>query len=130
MDFVNQILGFLDPVIAFFEPAMAVYAGDGENVDWMSLGIHMGIIGAVLALLMRDMGAILVFSVVGMIIHEIIGIVKPMVMGGDAGGFDAAGFFGQFTDMTYLKYLGGLIVGYFVIILVLSIVKGIFFRGD
>ncbi len=52
-----------------------------SSVNWMMLGIQLGVIALVLALLMREIGAILIFTVVGVIIHVIVDIVMPMVRG-------------------------------------------------
>lgn len=133
MEFLDQIMGYLQPAIDFFMPGLLAHASvdnAGAVVDWMQLGIQLGVIALVLALLMREFGAILIFTVVGTIIHVIVDQVMPMVRGGGAEGFDFAAFATQFTDMTYLKYLGALAVGYFIGIIILSILKGLVFRGD
>ncbi|WP_297733172.1 hypothetical protein [uncultured Maricaulis sp.] len=130
MEFLDQIMGYIQPAIDFFMPGLVAYAGDGTVVNWMPLGIQLGVIALVLALLMREFGAILIFTVVGVIIHVIVDVVMPMVRGGGAGDFDIAAFGQQFTQMPYLLYLGALAIGYFLAIIVLSIIKGLIFRGD
>ncbi|OLF73180.1 hypothetical protein AWH62_09585 [Maricaulis sp. W15] len=130
MEFLDQIMGYIQPAIDFFMPGLAAYAGDGTVVNWMPLGIQLGVIALVLALLMREFGAILIFTVVGVIIHVIVDVVMPMVRGGGAGDFDIAAFGGQFTQTPYLLYLGALAIGYFVAIIILSMIKGLVFRGD
>jgi Na+/citrate or Na+/malate symporter len=131
MEFLDPIMGVVNDVLAFFMPGLLVHAGDGAMVDWMPLGIQLGVIALVLALLMREFGAILIFTVVGVFIHVIVDVVMPMVQGGEgAAGFDAAGFFSQLTETNYLLYLGALAAGYFLAIIVLSILKGLIFRGD
>ncbi|WP_300553289.1 hypothetical protein [Maricaulis sp.] len=130
MEILDQIMGYINMALEFFMPGLLVHAGDGAAVNWMQLGIQLGVIALVLALLMREFGAILIFTVVGVIIHVIVDVVMPMVRGGGADGFDAAAFGQQFLEQDYLLYLGALAVGYFLAIIVLSIVKGIFFRGD
>lgn len=132
MEFLDQIMGYLQPVIDFFLPGLVAHAGDQvAAVNWMPLGIQLGVIALVLALLMREFGAILIFTVVGVIIHVIVDNVMPMVRGGaSAADFDFAAFGAQFTQTDYLLYLGALATGYFLSIIVLSIVKGIFFRGE
>jgi hypothetical protein len=130
MEFLDQIMGYIQPGIDFFMPGLIAYAGDGvSSVNWMMLGIQLGVIALVLALLMREIGAILIFTVVGVIIHVIVDIVMPMVRGGSTG-FDFNGFVQQFTQTDYLLYLGALAIGYFVAILVLGLIKGLIFRGD
>ena len=132
MEILDQIMGYLQPVIDFFMPGLMAYATYGaESVNWMHLGIQLGVIALVLALLMREFGAILIFTVVGVIIHVIVDIVMPMVRGGEgSASFDFAAYASQFTQTDYLLYLGALAVGYFLAIIVLSIVKGLLFRGD
>ena len=129
-DIMSQVWGYIAPVYAWFEPGLLAFAGDGAAVDWMKLGIQLGVIALVLALLMREFGAILIFTVVGVIIHIIVDTVMPMVRGGGMESFDASAFAGQFTNIVYLKYLAALAVGYFLAIIVLSIIKGLIFRGD
>ncbi|WP_138514412.1 hypothetical protein [Maricaulis alexandrii] len=130
MEYLDQIMGYIQPAIDFFMPGLLAYAGDGAVVDWMPLGIQLGVIALVLALLMREFGAILIFTVVGVIIHIIVDTVMPMVRGGGADGFDFAVFAQQFTEMNYLLYLGAVAIGYLVAITILSMLKGLVFRGD
>lgn len=131
MEFLDQIMGYIQPAIDFFMPGLVAHAGDGvAAVNWMPLGIQLGVIALVLALLMREFGAILIFTVVGVIIHVIVDVVMPMVRGGGAGDFDIMVFMQQFTTTPYLLYVGALAIGYFVAIIILSMVKGLVFRGD
>lgn len=132
MEFLDPVMGYLNQALDFFMPGLLAHAGnaDGTAVDWMPLGIQLGVIALVLALLMREMGAIIIFTVVGVIIHVIVDVVMPMVRGGGGEGFDMTAFISQFTQMDYLLYLGALAVGYFLGIIVLSILKGLIFRGD
>ncbi len=131
MEYLDQIMGYIQPAIDFFMPGLLAYAGDGAGaVNWMPLGIQLGVIALVLALLMREFGAILIFTVVGVIIHVIVDIVMPMVRSSEGAAFDASAFVSQLTQMDYLLYLGALAVGYFLAIIVLSILKGLIFRGD
>ncbi|WP_421786319.1 hypothetical protein [Hyphobacterium sp.] len=130
MEFLDTARGWLDQAYAFFEPGLLMYAGNGESVNWMPLAIQVGIIALVLALLLRSAGAILIFTIVGVVIHIIVDIVMPMVRGGGMDGFDFGAFANQFTDVTYLKYLGALAIAYFIGILILGMIKGMLFRGD
>ena len=132
MEFLEPVIGIFNQGLDFFMPGLLAHAGnaDGTAVDWMSLGIQLGVIALVLALLMREIGAIIIFTVVGVIIHVIVDVVMPMVRGGGGEGFDMNAFISQFTQMDYLLYLGALAIGYFVGIIVLSILKGLIFRGD
>jgi|GEM_PF-1044306 len=131
MEFLDQIMGYIQPAIDFFMPGLLAYAGDGAGgVAWMPLGIQFGVIALVLALLMREFGAILIFTVVGVIIHVIVDTVMPMVRGGGTDGFDFAAFGNQFTQTDYLLYLGAIAIAYLVGISILSMLKGLVFRGD
>ena len=130
MEYLDQIMGYIQPAIDFFMPGLLAHAGDGSVVNWMPLGIQLGVIALVLALLMREFGAILIFTVVGVIIHVIVDTVMPMVRGGGADGFEIAAFIQQFTQMDYLLYLGAVAIGYLFAISILSMLKGLVFRGD
>ncbi|WP_417492804.1 hypothetical protein [Maricaulis sp.] len=131
MEFLEPVIGIFNQGLDFFRPGLVAHAGDGvSTINWMPLGIQLGVIALVLALLMREIGGIIIFTVVGVIIHVIVDVVMPMVRGGGGAGFDMNGFIAQFTQMDYLLYLGALAVGYFVGIIVLSILKGLIFRGD
>jgi len=130
MEFLDTARGWLDQAYAFFEPGLLMYAGNGEAVNWMPFLIQFGVIALVLAILLRSAGAILIFTIVGVIIHVIVDVVMPMVRGGGMGDFDFGAFAGNFTDVTYLKYLGALAIAYFFGILILGGIKGMLFRGD
>jgi len=132
MEFLEPVIGIFNQGLDFFMPGLLAHAGnaDGTAVNWRALGIQLGVIALVLALLMREMGAIIIFTVVGVIIHVIVDVVMPMVRGGGGEGFDMNAFISQFTQMDYLLYLGALAIGYFVGIIVLSILKGLICRGD
>ena len=129
MEFFDTIMTYIQPAIDFFMPGLATYAPDGAGgVNWMSLGIQMGVIALVLALLMREFGAILIFTVVAVIIHVIVDIVMPIVREGAS--FDLDIVIAQFSDTTYYLYLGAVAIGYLVAITLLSMIKGLIFRGD
>lgn len=133
-DIMNQVMGVLGPVYDWFEPGLLAYAGADGAVNWMQLGIQMGVIALVLALLMREFGAILIFTVVGVIIHFIVDIVMPIVRGGEEFSMDAVMAYFQMGEggdmMIFAQYAGALAVGYFFGIIILSILKGLIFRGD
>lgn len=128
MEIFDTIMTYLQPVISFFMPGLLAYAGDGTVVNWMGLGIQLGVIALVLALLMREFGAILIFTVVGVIIHVIVDVVMPMVREG--AGFEMDALLAQLTQPNYWLYLGALAVGYLIAITLLSMIKGLLFRGD
>ena len=129
-DFMNTLEGWFAPVWNWFEPGLVTYAGNGEAVAWMPFLIQLGVIALVLAILMRGAGAILIFTIVGVVIHVVVDIVMPMVRDGAPFGMppvmaDAGG-----VNMLYLQYLAALAVGYLIAIIIFSIIKGMIFRGD
>ncbi|MEE2566810.1 hypothetical protein [Hyphobacterium marinum] len=129
MEFLDTVKGWFAPVWDFFEPGLIAYAGDGAAISWMPLAIQLGVIALVLTILMRSFGAILIFTVVGVIIHVIVDVVMPMVREGAA--FAMPPFMADGgVNMVYLGYLAALAAGYFLAIIVLSILKGLVFRGD
>ena len=130
MEFLDQIMGYIQPAIDFFMPGLIAFAGnaDGTAVDWMPLGIQLGVIALVLALLMREFGAILIFTVVGVIIHVIVDNVMPIVREGAT--FDMNASMAPFTETNYYLYLGGIAIMYLIGITILSMLKGLVFRGE
>lgn len=129
MEFLDTVKGWFAPVWDFFEPGLIAYAGDGAAISWMPLLIQLGVIALVLTILMRSFGAILIFTVVGVIIHVIVDIVMPMVR--ESAAFAMPPFMADGgPNMVYLGYIAALAVGYFLAIIVLSILKGMVFRGD
>jgi len=126
---INQVQGFLAPVWNFFEPGLIAFAGDGAAVAWVPFGIQLGVIALVLAILMRSIGAILIFTIVGVVIHVVVDVVMPMVR--ESAAFAMPPFMADGgMNMLYVQYLAALAAGYFLAILVLSILKGMVFRGD
>lgn len=129
MEFLDTVQGWFAPVWDFFEPGLIAYAGDGAAISWMPLLIQLGVIALVLTILMRSFGAILIFTVVGVIIHVIVDVVMPMVR--ESAEFAMPPFMADGgVNMVYLGYLSALALGYFLAIIVLSILKGMVFRGD
>lgn len=129
MEFLNTVKGWFAPVWDFMEPGLIAYAGDGAAIAWMPLLIQLGVIALVLTILMRSFGAILIFVVVGVIIHVIVDVVMPMVREGAE--FAMPPFMADGgVNMIYLGYVAALALGYFLSIIVLSILKGLVFRGD
>ena len=124
MEFLDQIWAYIAPVYAWLYAGAAAYAGDGTTVNLMMFGIQVGVIALVMALLMQSYGAILIFTVVGVIVHIIVDQVLPMVR-------DGASFsMPPFMEMSYWQYGAALALCYFLAITILSIVKGLVFRGD
>lgn len=119
MEILHTVWGYLEPVWAWLKVGLDTH-GPG---DWTRLGIQMGVIGVVMALMMQSFGAILIFTVVAMIIHVVVDNVLPMVTGGE-GGFSMP----PVADQTYWQYIAFLAVAYFAALIVLFLVKSIIFR--
>lgn len=121
MEILDQIWAYIAPVWAWLLAGLDAYGpemADG-SISWLFLGLQMGVIALVMALLMQEYGAILIFTVVGVIVHVIVDVVLPMVRDG------AAFAMPPVTDMVYWQYLAFAALGYFAGITVLSIVKAI-----
>lgn len=121
MEFVDMIWGYVAPVWDWLAAGLAVHGpltADG-GINWMFLGLQMGVIALVMALLMQQFGAILIFTVLGAIVHVVVDIALPMVRAG------AEFALPPVTEMPYLQYIAFLAAGYFVAITVLSIIKAI-----
>ncbi len=126
MEFIDTIWSYLAPIWAWLMVGVEAYgpiAADG-SVDWLHLGVQLGVIALVMALLMQAYGAILVFTIVGVIVHVIVDVVLPIVLGG------ADFAMPPVTDMAYLRYLAFAALAYLVGVTVLYILKSIVFRGD
>ncbi|MGY6531098.1 hypothetical protein [Glycocaulis sp.] len=118
MEILDTVWGFVEPVWAWLRAGLdAHYAG-----GWTQLGIQMGVIGVVMALMMQSFGAILIFTVVAMIIHVVVDQVLPMVRDG------AAFAIPPVADMSYWQYIAFLAVAYFAGLIVLFLIKSIIFR--
>ncbi len=121
MEFVDMIWGYIAPVWNWLVVGLAIHypPNAGGEINWMFLGLQMGVIALVMALLMQQFGAILIFTVLGAIVHVVVDVALPMVRAG------ADFALPPVTEMPYLQYIAFLAVGYFVAIAVLSIIKGI-----
>jgi len=125
MEFLDTIWTYLQPVWAWMMEGVTTYGPlDGETVNWMHLGIQMGVIALVMALLMQSYAAVLIFTVVGVIVHVIVDEVLPIVREG------AAFAMPDLTAMPYWQYLSFAAATYLVGITILYIIKSIIFRGD
>jgi hypothetical protein len=102
MEFVDQIWTYLEPVWAWLMAGLESSShAAGGSVNWLMLGVQMGVIAVVMALLMQEYGAILIFTVVGVIVHVIVDVVLPMVR--DSAAFEMP----PVTDMLYWQYIDG-----------------------
>lgn len=126
MDFVNQIWTYVEPVWAWLYAGLAAYGPQTEAgaINWTQFGIQFGVIALVMALLMQSYGAILIFTVVGVIVHVAVDLVLPMVREG------ASFAMPPVSDMGYWQYIAFLAVAYIVVITVLAMLKAILFRGE
>ena len=126
MEFVNQIWTYVEPFWAWLYAGLEAFGPVKANgsIDWVMFGIQGGIIALVMALLMQSYGAIIIFTIVGTIVHVVVDNVLPMVREG------AAFTMPPFQAMDYWQYVAFLAAFYFVAITVLSIVKAILFRGE
>lgn len=120
MEYVDQIWAYIEPVWAWLMAGVATYGPlqDGA-VSWLFLGVQMGVIAVVMALLMQEYGAILIFTVVGMIVHVIVDVTLPMVR--DSAAFEMP----PVTDVLYWQYIAFLGLVYLVGMTILYIIKAI-----
>ena len=121
---IGEIQTYIAPVWAWFQEGLNVHGPTAaEGINWMTLGIQMGVIALVMALLMQSYGAILIFTVVGTVVHVVVDQVLPMVREG------AAFSMPPVTAMDYWQYLAFLGTAYLVGITVFAMIKAILFRG-
>lgn len=120
MEFVDQIWAYLQPVWGWLMTGLegSSHASSG-SVNWLMLGVQMGVIAVVMALLMPSYGAILIFTVASLIVHVVVDEVLPMVR-------DGASFaMPPVTEMVYWQYLAFAAAAYLVGLTVLYIIKSI-----
>lgn len=122
MEFVNQIWAYVEPVWAWLYAGFAAHGAD----SWTMFGIQGGVIAIVMALLMQSYGAILIFTIVGVIVHVVVNLVLPMVREGA----QFSEVIPPYTAMDYWQYIAFLAVFYFVAITVIGMLKAMVFRGD
>lgn len=125
MEFLDTIWTYVEPVWLWLYAGVETYGPlDGQTVNWMHLGIQMGVIALVMALLMQSYAAILIFTVVGVVVHVIVDEVLPIVRDGAEFAMPAL------TSMGYWQYLSFAALSYLVAITVLFMIKSLIFRGD
>ena len=120
MEIVDQVWAYLEPVWIWLKEGLYAFGPikDGA-ISWMFLGIQMGVIAIVMALLMQEYGAILIFTVVSVIVHVLVDVLLPMVR--DSAAFEMP----PLTDMLYWQYLAFAALAYLVGLTVLYIIKAI-----
>jgi len=120
MEYVDQVWAYLEPAWAWLMAGVATYGPLQDGViSWLFLGVQMGVIAVVMALLMQEYGAILIFTVVGMIVHVIVDVTLPMVR--DSAAFEMP----PVTDVLYWQYIAFLGLVYLVGMTILYIIKAI-----
>lgn len=124
MEFLDTIWVYIEPVWNWLMVGLeGSRHGDGGSVNWTMLGVQMGVIGVVMALLMPQYGAILIFTVASLIVHVVVDEVLPIVR-------DGASFaMPPVTDLVYWQYLAFGAAAYFVGLTVLYIIKSIILPG-
>ena len=126
MEFVDQIWVYIEPVWNWLYAGLEMYgplAADG-SVNWVHFGIQAGVIALVMALLMQAYGAILIFTIVGTIVHVVVDRVLPMVREGESFAMP------EVTNTSFWQYVAFLAIFYLVAITILSMIKALIFRGD
>lgn len=120
MEIVDTLWAYVQPAWAWLMVGLAAYGpqADGQ-IDWVFLGVQMGVIAVVMALLMPGYGAILIFTVAAMIVHVIVDNVLPMVRAG------ASFAMPPVTDMLYWQYLAFIGLAYLVAVSVLYLIKAV-----
>lgn len=121
MEFLDPVMPYVEPVWAWLMNGVEAFApltGEG-GVNWLFLGLQLGVIALVMALLMPSYGAILIFTVASVIVHVVVDQVLPMVR-------DGASFsLPPVTDMVYWQYLAFAAAAYLVGLSVLYLIKSI-----
>jgi hypothetical protein len=101
MEFLDTLWAYIEPIWAWLMAGLEAFGPVTETgeVAWIFLGIQMGVIGLVMALLMPSYGAILVFTIASVIVHVIVDEVLPIVRDG------AAFAIPPVTDIAYWQYI-------------------------
>ena len=81
MEFLDPVMPYVEPVWAWLMNGVETYGPDKADgtVNWLFLGLQMGVIAVVMTLLMPSYGAILIFTVASAIVHVVVDQVLPMV---------------------------------------------------
>lgn len=118
MDVVDRAADWLAGVWDWFYEGIALYApGSPGPVDWVWLGVQIGIIALIMTLMMRAYAAVLVFTLLGTAFHVLADIITPMVLE------DAPFAAPPIASGLYWQYLSFLLAAYFLAITVLYAFK-------
>jgi hypothetical protein len=119
MEILDTLWVYIEPIWAWLKAGVLAFGPLSEDggVSWLHLGIQMGLIALVMALLMPSYGAILVFTVASVIVHVIVDVALPIVRDG------AAFAMPPVTDVTYWQYIAFAGGTYLVGLTVLYIIK-------
>lgn len=121
MEFLDPVMPYVEPVWAWLMNGVETFGPDTADgsVNWLFLGLQMGVIALVMALLMPSYGAILIFTVASVIVHVVVDQVLPMVR-------DGASFaLPPVTDLVYWQYVSFAAAAYLVGLSVLYMIKSI-----
>ncbi len=121
MEILDQIWVYVAPVWDWLMAGLAAFGPQTASGDvaWIPLGIQMGVIAVVMALLMPNYGAILVFTIASTIVHVVVDEVMPIIRDG------AAFAMPPVTDLGYWQYIAFAAGAYLIGLTVLYIVKAI-----
>ncbi len=121
MEFLDPIMPYIDPVWSWLMAGVEAFAPQTASGDiaWIPLGIQMGVIALVMALLMPSYGAVLVFTIASTIVHVVVDEVMPIIR-------DGASFaMPPVTDISYWQYIAFAAGAYLIGLTVLYIIKAI-----
>jgi hypothetical protein len=121
MEFLDPVMPYVEPVWAWLMSGVQTYGPQNGlgGIDWLFLGLQMGVIALVMALLMPSYGAVLIFTVASLIVHVVVDQALPMVLNG------ASFAMPPVTDMAYWQYLSFAAAAYLVGLTVLYLIKSI-----
>ena len=126
MEYVDMAKEYLFIAIDWLMNGVAEHGPQTQagEIAWVHLGIQMGAIALIMALLMQEYAAILIMTIVGLIIHVIVDVAFPMIR--DSAEFTVP----PVTEMAYWQYLAFGALVYFLGITVLYIVKSLVLPRD
>lgn len=124
MEFLDTLWTYIAPIWAWLEAGLLAHGPttlETGDISFMHLGIQMGVIGLVMALLMPSYGAVLIFTIASTIVHVIVDEALPMVRDGLPFSMPPV------ADITYWQYIAFAAGAYLVGLTLLYIIKAIIF---